>query len=28
VLLADKNLLVSTYEWPDGKIDQYMVTAQ
>jgi hypothetical protein len=28
VLLAEKNLLVSTYELPDGKIEQYMVTAQ
>jgi hypothetical protein len=28
VLLAEKNLLVSTYELPDDKIDQYMVTAQ
>jgi len=28
VLAAEKSLLVSTYELPDGKIDQYMVLAQ
>jgi CubicO group peptidase (beta-lactamase class C family) len=28
VLVGEKNLLVSTYELPDGKIEQYLVLAQ